>query len=68
MKVDFTKEVLKNRRWVLDAASERFIAARAGMTGKKNSLIEGQINHGLNCLVPKIKAFVFKAERRHNKV
>lgn len=36
MKVDSTKEVLKMQRWVLAAASERYIAARAGMTGKKN--------------------------------
>lgn len=35
MKVDSTKEVLKMRRWVSAAAYERFIAARAGMTGKK---------------------------------
>lgn len=36
MKVDSTKEVLKKRRWVSVAASERYTAARAGMTGKKN--------------------------------
>lgn len=36
VKVDSTKEVLKKRRWVLDAVSERYTAARAGMTGKKN--------------------------------
>lgn len=37
VKVDSTKEVLKMRRWVLAAASERYIAARAGMTGKETS-------------------------------
>lgn len=36
MKVDSTKEVLKIRRWVLAAVSERYTAARAGMTGKEN--------------------------------
>lgn len=38
VKVDSTKEVLKSRRWVSAAASERYTAARAGMTGKKNPL------------------------------
>lgn len=36
VKVDSTKEVLKKRRWVSAAASEKYTAARAGMTGKKN--------------------------------
>lgn len=36
VKVDSTKEVLKIRRWVLAVVFERYIAARAGMTGKKN--------------------------------
>lgn len=35
MKVDSTKELLRNPRLVLDEASERYTAARAGMTGKK---------------------------------
>lgn len=35
VKVDFTKEVLKKRRLVSAATSERFTVARAGMTGKE---------------------------------
>lgn len=35
MKVDSTKEVLKRQRGVLAAACEKYIAARAGTTGKK---------------------------------
>lgn len=48
VKVDSTKEVLKMRRWVLAAASVRYTAARAGMTGKKNPAptSQGQINCG----------------------
>lgn len=33
--MDSTKEVLKRQKGGLAAACERFIAARAGMTGKK---------------------------------
>lgn len=48
VKVDSTKEVLKMRRWVLAAASVRYTAAKAGMTGKKNPAYngQGQINSG----------------------
>lgn len=35
VKVDSTKEVLKMRRLVLVVASEKYTAARAGMTGKE---------------------------------
>lgn len=55
VKVDSTKEVLKKRRWVLAAASEKSTAARAGMTGKKlqHSLPEDEMNHALLCSIAK---------------
>lgn len=62
MKVDSTKEVLKIRRWVLAAASERYTAARAGMTGKRKP-VHATPRSNESWLHGTIKAYILTPER-----